>query len=66
MFVAGDKIKLKRSRSDRVYLVVDADPTIPRPASNSRRGAVIPVVLDTWVDKSVPIFMYSNDFEKVK
>lgn len=65
MFVAGDRIQQKKNAFGRVWIVVDVDGNLPRSATPPRKGSTIPVVLETWVDKTKPIFMYASDFEKV-
>lgn len=65
MFVAGDRIQQKKNAFGRVWVVVDLDSSLPRSATPPKKGSIIAVVLETWVDKSLPVFMYASDFEKV-
>ena len=65
MFVVGDRIQQKKNAFGRVWIVVDLDSNLPMQATHPRKGSIVPVVLETWVDKSTPVFMYASDFEKV-
>jgi hypothetical protein len=59
----GTLLQLKSTKT--LWRVVEKNPESPGPVTNSRRGSVIQVVREDWVDKSIGVFMYSNDFTKV-
>ena len=62
-FKTGDLLELKSVKT--LWRVVEENSDVTPSATNPRRGPIIAVVREDWVDKTLPVFMYSKDFIKV-